>query len=213
METKIVNAIIRWICRENGGRVHPPSGPIYYATCYFDAPVASRGINGWSVVLEFPESLNQPIMTKGTIRFLVDEAPHHLLKPGTQFEVYEGRKVVAVIEVMQKMIKTLKVMADYQCSPLWIRDVDGLRNTHPNELLLSTDLVNKLMAWATEYDMTLKWDDPASSGFRTQSIHESFVQRGRWLAEEIANQINGDLKVIYFDDIAQREIVIIVGHE
>ncbi len=48
----------------------------------------------WSVVLEFEE------LDRGTARFLVDEAPHHLLKSGVTFEMYAGRSLAATVTVL-----------------------------------------------------------------------------------------------------------------
>ena len=109
------------------------------------------------------------------------------------------------------MGNTLKVAADYECYPLWIRSNEGLRNIHPYELKLSSGLVEQLMIWANDYDATMNWDDPISSGFRTQSAHDLFVRRGKLLSEEVAKQLDADWKVIYFDDIMQQEIDISTG--
>ena len=106
------------------------------------------------------------------------------------------------------MRKTLLVDADYECYPLWIRDEEGLRNVHPNEVKLSADLVERLLSWAGEYDAILKWDNPASSDFPTRSAYESFVRRGKLLSEEVDKQLDGEWRVIYLDSIAGKEIEI-----
>ncbi|MGF9564941.1 hypothetical protein [Neorhizobium sp. JUb45] len=49
---------------------------------------------GWSVVLEFEE------LDRGTARFLVDEAPHHLLRSGVTFEMYAGRSLAVTVTVL-----------------------------------------------------------------------------------------------------------------
>ena len=38
--------------------------------------------------------------------------------------------------------------------------------------------------------------------------NDLFVRRGKLLSIEIAKQLDGDWRVIYFDDIARQEIVI-----
>ncbi|MBB3410216.1 hypothetical protein FHT87_004148 [Rhizobium sp. BK316] len=48
----------------------------------------------WSIVLEFSE------LSHGTARFLVDDAPHHLLQRGATFEMYDGRKLSAKVRVL-----------------------------------------------------------------------------------------------------------------
>jgi hypothetical protein len=52
---------------------------------------------------------------------------------------------------------TIKVMADYECWPLWNGD-----NLDPDSLPLSTYLREQLAAWAERYDETLL-DDIKSS--------------------------------------------------
>ncbi len=48
----------------------------------------------WSIMLEFSE------LSRGTARFLVDDAPHHLLQPGATFEMYHGGKLSAKVRVL-----------------------------------------------------------------------------------------------------------------
>jgi hypothetical protein len=48
----------------------------------------------WSVVLEF----NEP--THGTASFLAAAAPHHLLKRGVTFQMFEGPTLTATVSVL-----------------------------------------------------------------------------------------------------------------
>ncbi|MGE7371096.1 hypothetical protein ACQKKX_18830 [Neorhizobium sp. NPDC001467] len=48
----------------------------------------------WSVVLEFEK------LDRGTARFLVETAPHHLLQSGVTFEMYAGRTLAAIVSVI-----------------------------------------------------------------------------------------------------------------
>jgi hypothetical protein len=45
----------------------------------------------WSLVMDFPDF---PDVSTASISFLADQAPHHLIRPGEKFEVYQGHKVV-----------------------------------------------------------------------------------------------------------------------
>ncbi|WP_169389503.1 NUDIX hydrolase [Deinococcus aquatilis] len=54
---------------------------------------------------------------------------------------------------------TLRLMADYQCFPLWQHGGD---NIDPSVLALPTELVARLEAWADALDSTLNLADPLS---------------------------------------------------
>lgn len=48
----------------------------------------------WSLVLELGTG------DHAEVRFLVDAAPHHELKPGARIELLEGPRVVGLVEVL-----------------------------------------------------------------------------------------------------------------
>lgn len=52
----------------------------------------------WSVVLEIVETerSSESWQASGTLRFLMEEAPHELLYSGSRFELYEGSVCVAM---------------------------------------------------------------------------------------------------------------------
>lgn len=69
----------------------PPTREVYFAPVHFDGDPTWPN-EAWSLVVKQP-SEDDP----GTypIRFLVPEAPHHLLKRGARFTLYEGPRAVA----------------------------------------------------------------------------------------------------------------------
>src|SRR5947208_1328344 len=97
METK--RAILEWIPQELGGRNKPPAGvgePPYATVVRFlstgepwPPPVA------WTLVVQKIDVADDPLQWVAEVKFLFDEAPHHLLTEGAEFELYEGKKCVA----------------------------------------------------------------------------------------------------------------------
>lgn len=104
--TEPVNAMIRWVPPERGGRKAPPAGPVYTTVARFEDDRDRWPDEAWSVVVEFV----RPYGTGGgaawaKVRFLADEAPADWLKPGARFELCEGRRVVAKGVVMPPTIQ------------------------------------------------------------------------------------------------------------
>jgi len=98
-------AKICWIPAADGGREHPPLGPRYSTVARFDKEAEKWPHEAWSVVAEFKEELDRSSGILAELRFLVKEAPSHLLEPGSKFELYEGRRVVARGEVLKDGVK------------------------------------------------------------------------------------------------------------
>lgn len=95
---------------------------------------------------------------------------------------------------------SVRIMADYDCFPLWILQPDGAYdNVDPGDILASESIRNGLRRWADIYDGTLDRSDPASSGFRSPREHQLFVEWGRSLAHASSNLLRDS--VLYFDDI------------
>lgn len=91
----------------------------------------------------------------------------------------------------------IKVMADYECWPLWW-DGDGLvDNVAPADLGLSDGLTADLCAWAAAYDATLDRDDPAASRFASSEEERSFHARGERLAARVAEELGPAATVRY----------------
>ena len=95
---KEITALIRWLTPLEGGRIAPPSGPMYSTVVRFKESADEWPAVAWSVVLEFLE----PLKSKALVRFLMPNAPDHLLKMGAHFDLYEGPKLVAHAEVVEE---------------------------------------------------------------------------------------------------------------
>jgi hypothetical protein len=96
-----VVAKVHWVPREEGGRTSLPTGKRYATIARFPEDTGTWLQEAWSIVLEFdepPSAQGNPSIAKA--RFLVGQAPVDRLKPGRAFELYEGKKKVATVEIV-----------------------------------------------------------------------------------------------------------------
>jgi hypothetical protein len=92
----------------------------------------------------------------------------------------------------------IKLMADYDCFPLW-GFIDGeFGNIDPNELLLSEDIKTQLLQWAKIYDSTLDKNDPSNSGFVSIESELEFKKFGDKLAQQLRLEL-GDTYLVLTD--------------
>lgn len=92
-------------------------------------------------------------------------------------------------------MRALKLMADYQCFPLWEASPGEVGNIDPNSLPLSTSLRKQLMDWADVYDSTLNWEDPAISGFASGNAVDEFKAQGMKLADQMREELGPEFIV------------------
>lgn len=98
---KRVKAKVCWVLKGDDGRNSPPSGPRYITVARFEEDKDSYPMEAWSLVLEFCSSPNSSPNVIADVSFLADDAPSHLLHPGSNFELFEGHRLVAKGEVIQ----------------------------------------------------------------------------------------------------------------
>lgn len=98
----------------------------------------------------------------------------------------------------------LKLMADYECWPLWDTSEGEFENVDPATLDIPGDLIRRLAAWAEAFDATLNRDDPGRSGFTNSRQHEAFEMEGvaLWWQLQI---VFPDTEISYFSDFFGRE--------
>jgi hypothetical protein len=77
-------------------------------------------------------------------------------------------------------MRTIKLMADYGCFPLWEPSSEEY-NVDPNGLPISEELKSALMSWADKYDVILNQEDPASSTFASNVEKKAFEKEGEML--------------------------------
>ncbi len=98
------------------------------------------------------------------------------------------------------MKKTIKLMADYQCYPLWWVDPELVGNIDPAKLPLSQETLERLSNWASAYDATLNQDYPPDSGFASEEDAQAFEQEGINLWQQLQKELAPDYEVLYFSE-------------
>jgi hypothetical protein len=86
-------------------------------------------------------------------------------------------------------MRTIKLMADYQCFPLWEASPGIVGNIDPEDLPISSSLQQRLMAWAEKYTATLDMDDPPCSGFESEQEASEFRQEGEVLVQCLREEL------------------------
>lgn len=94
-------------------------------------------------------------------------------------------------------MKKIKLMADYECYPLWFDSDDEVGNIDPNTLPISDSLKNELNKWSDDYDKTLNLDDPLHSGFKTINDEITFKEKGKILQKKLQAELNNNYEVTY----------------
>ena len=98
-------------------------------------------------------------------------------------------------------MKTIKLMADYECWPLWCGPAHDPGNINPSTLPLTGETRDRLRRWADAYDATLDPDDPASSDFPSDATREAFEEEGVQLWHTLQVELGADYLVLYQDII------------
>ncbi|GIG57088.1 hypothetical protein Lfu02_14600 [Longispora fulva] len=98
--------------------------------------------------------------------------------------------------------RSVRVMADYDCDPLWLIGEGFYANVSPADprLSLTADLAESLRVWAEEYTGTLNRSDPIASGFPTPEAEREFAARGEELARRVRAELSAEWTVFYFDE-------------
>ncbi len=94
-------------------------------------------------------------------------------------------------------MKSIKLMADYQCHPLWNMSPGEYGDIAPCELPISKELQLRLSKWAAMYDETLDADYPPNSGFRSEELELEFKREGERLAESLRGELGPDFSIIF----------------
>jgi hypothetical protein len=93
------------------------------------------------------------------------------------------------------MRRTIKLMADYQCWPLWEERSGLIGNLNPADLRLSGTLRRRLDHWRETYDASLDPADPRLSGFADDEACDRFKREGRALGDALRRELGPDYGV------------------
>jgi hypothetical protein len=92
---KVVKAKIQWLKPDEGGRKTPLGhGFRYYPLVEFENFTDTDC--SWSADMIWHDQLDDALTTIADFSFLVEEAPFHLLKSGNKFNLFEGKRLVAI---------------------------------------------------------------------------------------------------------------------
>jgi hypothetical protein len=96
------------------------------------------------------------------------------------------------------MVKTIKLMADYQCWPLWWTDNDAPGNIDPSTLPLTPVTVARLNQWAAQFDKRLNWNEPNATPPLTSDEVDAFEREGVSLWLKLRDELHPDYSVTYY---------------
>jgi hypothetical protein len=96
-------------------------------------------------------------------------------------------------------MRTIKLMADYQCSPLWENSPGRVGNISLDDLPLSKVLRIRLFDWACSFDETFNDSDPINSGFTDQGALSKFQLEGLELANLLQQELGENYSIKYKD--------------
>lgn len=96
------------------------------------------------------------------------------------------------------MKRTIKIMPDYGCFPIWILDNNGMfENFNPTELSISLNLLSKLENWRIQFELTLDRSDPRNSGFGSDEQITEFENAGLNIWELLLLELPKDDVLFY----------------
>lgn len=94
-------------------------------------------------------------------------------------------------------MRRLRLMADYDCHPLWGTAADEIGDVDPASLPISAGLVADLASWAARFDATLSRDDPARSGFASAEAATAFRAEGERLAARLRDELGAGWEIVH----------------
>ncbi|MBC3908001.1 hypothetical protein [Undibacterium umbellatum] len=92
-------------------------------------------------------------------------------------------------------MRMIKLMADYNCFPLWEASPGEIGNIDHDSLPISDELKNLLSLWGDEYTETLNTEDPLNSGFKNADHERNFITAGERLAGRLQKELGQNFKI------------------
>jgi len=94
------------------------------------------------------------------------------------------------------MKPSIRLLADYQCWPLWHHEDDKVGDIDPREIGVSDALIGDLERWVELFESHLDWSDPASTRW-TKEEEDQFDFAGRNLCRRLSAELS-DRYTIYY---------------
>jgi hypothetical protein len=101
----------------------------------------------------------------------------------------------------------IKLMADYDCSPLWWMSDDKVGQIELDELPLNKETVGRLEKWVEFYGAKLNREDPANSPGFTPEEESAFEREGFSLLEQLQKEL-AHSEIVYFSETLRRVVTI-----
>lgn len=100
---------------------------------------------------------------------------------------------------------TVKVIAEYgMFTPLWVVGDDGILEPQDyQDLPISHDLEEAMVAWFQRYLDTYVPDDPRSSGFDSPGQDSAFEKEGLQLCKRLAGELGPQYLVEYHSELVE----------
>lgn len=99
---------------------------------------------------------------------------------------------------MSRPIRAVLVRADWKCWPTWtVNESGAVDNPAPADLGLSGGLSTELIAWSEAYDAIFNEDYPPDTAFPSPEAERAWVERGRVLADRMAEELGAGTEVRY----------------
>lgn len=94
------------------------------------------------------------------------------------------------------MKPSIRLMADYQCWPLWHCRSVQVGNIDPREVGVSMALAKDLSRWVETFESHMDLSDPASTKWTPEEIAQ-FDSEGRELSRRLVAEIGDRFDILY----------------
>ncbi len=102
------------------------------------------------------------------------------------------------------MVEKIKLMADYECYPIWWVSSNKAGDINPETLPLSEKTISRLQKWTEVYDEKMNWEDPSASDFPSVEAKAAFEAEGISLWKQLQKELVPNYEVLYFSETLRK---------
>lgn len=108
-----------------------------------------------------------------------------------------------------EMQKSIKLMNDYDCFPLWWNEDESgnIGEIDSDTLPISEKTLKKILDWQKKYDNQLDIEDPTNSNWLSGKELDLFEEQGKQLWKILIDELGNNYKVAFFSQKENRLIV------